>query len=441
MFQHFIIKRLALRIRFLMKLSIELLPHYDIMIPIAFAHAILIIVGVLYSGITAIDFKVYYEAAICRDIGSNPWQFKLARISADSSILPFLYPPLFFVFFRPFLFLDFTSAYVVWVILMELLLIPMYFLLALSARDVGIDLSNRNKGIILSMLLLTGPTMEAVLVGQVQILTALLLLIYWYSLSHRYSAIAGMSLALACIFKPFVVIVMICALWFKEWLVIHYFILTIVFMFFASMSIGIEIREYVDYSDAMRDFSMVLDRLSSFDLSPSRFYIRSMYIFDQRFASVLMALSFFIVCLYKLTIPALALSFVFSPVDSIRNRMLASGIFGLLLPLCSPIIWGHYFIWSLFAYIVVIISLVDCKIPDRDMPRFRIIQTLKILCILMPLGNFYSCVYPILSERDLMAIFCLLYWPCIILTALASAIYYIPLSFIKAQSEDVRNLY
>jgi len=420
----------------LVRQGTELLPPLITLIPIMLLHVILIIIGFQYSRIVGLDFKVYYEAALCWDIGCNPWKLKLALLQNNSSILPFLYPPPFFILFRPFLFFSVTSAYGIWLFLMELMLLPIYALLVLSVRDAGIPLSDRNKSIVFAMLLLSGPTIEALLVGQVQILIALLLLIYWYSLCHKYSGLAGVSLAAACIFKPFLAVCIICALWFRLWPVIPFFILALLFVILISASASIGTKEYIEYFAAMNDFSVVLSQLSRFDLSPSRFFFRTSDIFDPNFALFLMAFSFVIVLFYKLTLSVLACSFIVIPIDSTKNRMLACGIFCLLLPLCSPVIWGHYFILSLFAYIVVIIGILDCSMPDSDVLRFRIVQSLKILCVIIPLGNFYSCVYPIFCERDIMAMFCLLYWPCIIITTIASAIHYIPGMIWKKRKSD-----
>lgn len=417
--------------RVLMSRGIDLFPSMNSMSIILLIHLFLIIVGLEFSHIEALDFKVYYEAAVCWDFGCNPWQLKLNRFRTDPSILPFLYPPPFFVLFRPFLSLNPTSAYGTWLLLMELLLIPVYVLLAISVRDAGIQLTNRNKTIIFSILFLSGPTIEGLLVGQVQVLTASAMLIYWYSLSNRLPGLAGISLALACFLKPFLLIAILCAIWFREWRVIHYFVLTVIIIIFISSVLGIGIKAYVDYFTAMSEFAQIVNQLLYFDLSPSRFLIRWAYTLPPRFSNLVFTANFTLVVFHKITILLLTLSFFFIPFDSTRNRTLACGMFALLLPLCAPVIWGHYFIWSLFAYIIGIIGILDGSIPDKHVPGFTVMRNLKLLCVLLPLVYFYSCVYPVFFIKNLMFLNYISYWPCIIITSVACAFRYFPKIVLK----------
>lgn len=242
-------KPMPLMSRFCILLShvVQLFPCLKATIAIVLMHIFLIVVGLQFSGVAAVDFKVYYEAAVWWNYGSNPWQLKLAQFQADSYDLPFLYPPPFFIFFTPFISLDVTSAFITWTCLMESLMIPTYIILALSVRDAGIELTERNKSIIFATLLLSGPTMEGLVVGQVQMITLFAVLLYWYSISHKWPGFAGVCLAIACLIKPFLAVAILCAIWFREWRVVHYFFLTIFLVFFLSLCGGVTIRSYVDY--------------------------------------------------------------------------------------------------------------------------------------------------------------------------------------------------
>jgi len=94
--------------------------------------------------------------------------------------------------------------------------------------------------------------------------------------------------------------------------------------------------------------------------------------------------------------------------------------------------------WSLFAYIVFVVKVMDSSILKEEVFISGVNRTLKVLCLLMPLGFFYYLNYPILYSETLLILPLMTYWPCVTMTALGSAIYYIPMSVLR--DSDVKEL-
>jgi len=381
-------------------------------------HLLLLVIGLRYTKIGMLDFEVYYKAVQCHAIGCNPWQLHLDQIFEGSKALPFLYTPIFLVIFHPLLSFDLVSAYFVWTLCMELLLVATYVLLALSLQTAGVPLNNKIKVIALSTLFLCGQTMEGLINGQVHIIIALAMLSYWYALSCKKTHIAGVSLALACLFKPFFGLGILCALWFRQWSTVFYFLLTLVIGFIASAMLGISSRDYSYYYNAMNEFAVSLAAKREFDFAPARFVtwgLRAALGIDH--SASLPAANSFTVIQYAV-ICLLAWSFMRTPNSSPQSRMLACGIFSSIIPLSSPIIWSHYFLWSMFSFVLLFAFLFNRPTSYKGIFESSTLQNLILCCLIVSLGRFYT-YYPGVGVLDIFLI--LIVWPSLFITMLVSA--------------------
>jgi hypothetical protein len=271
-----------------------------------------VVVAIAFSGTRAWawDLRAFYNAAI--DYVNNVNPYPAAHLSALTGQEVFVYPLPAAVAFVPLLLLPWPVATIVFALLMVACVAGTLYVLGVRDRRIYV------------VALLALPTQQAVLLGTISPLLALLLALLWRYRDRRWTAAA--LLAVLVVSKLFLWPLGLWLLATRRFKAVAYGAgLAVASLVVASVPYGLSI---------MRDYRDVLSLLSRFEstfsFSPFSFF-RAAGLPQHAALAASAAVALILVGL--LVVAA-----------SRRDELLAFRAALALAFVCSPIVWGHYFI-------------------------------------------------------------------------------------------------
>lgn len=301
----------------------------------------------------AVDLDCYLSAS--RDFLNGEDVYKtrhpVAALGFVEMQLYFLYPPLLFVLFTPFVSLSHEMASILWTSFnLVLLLLSCYGLVLISSFTSLKRFSKESRFYV--ALAATGffaPVWFGFAYGQVHLVVLSLIVFFIYFLLIDRQGVAAFLLALAVWIKMTPVFLLLAALRFKKWRLISYFTLFILALFLFQLLCGVNFElwySFIENSLFVTNKEDVMTSHSNF--SPLAIVAN---LIGGKLAPVVHLMP--TIVLISLT----AFIFFRAATKTKLDELILLSKLIILMILFSPIVWSHHLTWALLPILLCTASL------------------------------------------------------------------------------------